>query len=189
MTTILTLRAAVADHIRGWLPDLRECAAHPGRVNLDEVNRWGATTPAVRVAVLGLDRGDAQDDGRTLYPIRMCAYIVTADTRGLGRDDAALAIVETLAARLPGAAWGAAAADLPTDIKADNLYAGDVGRTGIALWAVTWTQRVLLGDDILTGEDLGPVPRAVYVGWAPEIGIPHVDDYERVDVVPPEVLP
>ena len=47
----------VADAIRAALPGLREVAAHAGRFDLDELKAFTARAPAVRVALLRVDKG------------------------------------------------------------------------------------------------------------------------------------
>lgn len=50
--------------------------------------------------------------------------------------------------------------------------------SGYAVWLVEWTHEVRLGDSVWDGA--GVMPTAIYVGLAPEIGPPHIDDYIKI---------
>lgn len=49
---------------------------------------------------------------------------------------------------------------------------------GYCVWLVEWTHDVRLGDSVWDGE--GILPSEIYVGYSPEIGLPHEDDYVKI---------
>lgn len=49
---------------------------------------------------------------------------------------------------------------------------------------IEFTHEAMLGADVFAGD--GVIPTEVYLGYAPDIGPPHIDDYELVNE-PPEV--
>jgi hypothetical protein len=46
------------------------------------------------------------------------------------------------------------------------------------VWRVEWQQPLWFGESVW--KDIGTTPSTVFLGIAPEIGIPHVDDYVQV---------
>lgn len=46
------------------------------------------------------------------------------------------------------------------------------------VWRVVFTQDVLLGQSVF--DDDGIVPESMYVGYSPDTGVPHEDDYEQI---------
>ena len=52
---------------------------------------------------------------------------------------------------------------------------------------VEFTHEALIGDDIWTGD--GPVPTEIWLGYSPDIGPAHIDDYELVTTLPIEPTP
>lgn len=179
MSQLADLRAAVVATIKGWLPDLRACEPHAGRFNLDELKRLGVQAPAVRVAVIGGDRALDLGNGEIDLPLRLAAFVVTADRRGLPKDEAAMAIVETLVKRVPHHRWGLPwAHPARADVQPENLHSTGLAGQGIALWAVGWTQALRLGEDIFAGD--GVLPAKVYLGQAPLTGAANEEDYDLV---------
>ena len=49
---------------------------------------------------------------------------------------------------------------------------------GYAVWLIEWTHDVRLGKSAWDGE--GILPSDIYVGYSPEIGLPHEDDYVKI---------
>lgn len=50
--------------------------------------------------------------------------------------------------------------------------------SGYAVWLVEWTHEVRLGHSVWDGD--GVMPTEIYLGIAPEIGPPHLDDYVKI---------
>lgn len=146
--TLLDLRKSITDTLAQWYP-AAECKTAPGRMNLAELKRSTVKTPAIRVACLGLPAGADVGDGEADHEVTFAAYVVTTDKTRLTRDDAALAMVDDLVRRLPGARWGRAEVwPVRADtIKAENLYSSQIDGTGVALWGVVWTQKMRIGEN------------------------------------------
>ena len=154
------LRYAVADGIRAKMPALADVATHAGRFDLAELKRIATKTPCVRVAVLGAPEVESIGSGEREVRLRMAAYIVTTDRRGLARDDSALAIVCALCDLVPDNTWSTRGAHPAQRVSADNLFSGTLDRGAVALWAVSWEQTVRIGEDMWI-ED-GVLPTDVY---------------------------
>ncbi len=177
--TLDDLRQAIADQIKAKLPELRDCRAHAGRFDLGELRRVATKTPAVFIACLGVKESELRESGECDADLVMAAFVVTSDVRGLPRDLSALNIIEFLLLYLPGKQWGLGGkAFQAREVQAQNMYAGDVDKAGIALWAATWRQKVRLGTSVW--DETGVLPSHVYVGIAPEIGAGHESDYREI---------
>lgn len=173
---LASLPGAIAAELRELLPGLRQCEGMEGRFDLDELKTVTARAPAVLVARLGASMPRPLAGPHWHYHLRMAAFVVTKDTLDLRRDLAAGAICQALLRRIPGATWGLAACGDARDVADQSLSGAALKAKGIALWAVTWTQPVVLAD---LPEDV-PVALELYVGQAPEIGAAHEDDYVRI---------
>jgi len=175
-TLLARLPGVIAGLIHAEMPDLREAAAHPGRFDLDELRAFMARAPAVRVAALGIDQG-TEAGGPVLWrEIDLAAFVVTRPAPQLAAADAALAIVQRLLEFVPGRRWAETCLGQARAVAARNLYSGGARDSGVALWAVTWSQPVQL-ETPAPGE---PLPSSIYAGLAPDIGPDHVDDYVLV---------
>lgn len=160
---LIDLRKTIADQIGKWFPKA-DCATGPGRMTEADIKTMAVKTPAIRVACLGLPKGEAVGDGEVDRDAAFAAYLLTTDKPNLPRDSAALAMVEDLLLRLPGQRWGTTnvhpvAESAPTG---ENLYSSKLNGTGVTLWAVVWTQKIRMGDNAYPN---GPVLSAeLYAG-------------------------
>lgn len=126
---------------------LRQCARHAGRFDVQELERHGADTPAILVALLGIGPCAEAGDGTTDHTLRLGAFVVTTDRGRTDRDVLAAGLVGTLITHLPGQVWGRDDTH-PVEartIRAQNLYASTRGR-GVVLWGVEWQQAIRLGE-------------------------------------------
>lgn len=136
--TLADLRAAIIADLQARLGNNVKVSGHGGRFGSDELKRYGAVAPACLVAILGVS--NLQASGSSIVGDVACAaLIVTADRPGLLRDLAALGIVTTLVAALPGVDFGLDVSGAAS-VRADNLYSGAVDQLGVALWAIAWRQ-------------------------------------------------
>ncbi len=145
---LVDLRAAIVAAIHARLPKL-DCQSHPGRFDLAEIKRIAAKAPAVRVALLGLPSADAAGSGERDQEVRCAAFVLTTDKPPLPRDEAAINLVEALLLFVPGQRWGKPGVHAVGEgqVKAENLYSSGLDGKGLALWAVTWSQKVRMGEN------------------------------------------
>lgn len=142
-------------------------------------------TPAIILEVDSADGGDDVGDDRTPLTVQITAYCI------LGRSTTDLQVqVRTFAAQLFALArknkWGLGKnVSFPSGF---TLGAGkfDPEKNGYESFFVSWEQTLYLGTSVW--DATGIQPTEVWWGWSPEIGIPHVADYIRVDEIP-EVTP
>lgn len=120
---------------------------HPGTYDLAALKRFGAAAPAVRVSTLGFGQPLFVGDGRADLPVKVSAAIVTATRGQLTADQAANALATAVALAVGDEQVGVANGFPVTELRAQNEYSGTLAEVGgsIALWQVTWTQRVRFG--------------------------------------------
>ncbi|MCP3943462.1 MAG: hypothetical protein GY710_18550 [Desulfobacteraceae bacterium] len=172
------LNAVCAD-FKVVFPDLKECKPHGGRFDKKELKRISGKAPAIYVAPIATGKAVATGTGEQDLPVSMAAFVATIDQRKLPRAVSALNLVEGLIARINDQVWGIPDLVHPAGPgAAKNLYSGEIDRIGIALWVVSWQQTVRLGEDIWKTDF--PMPTKLYIGFAPDIGEGHEDDYQLI---------
>ncbi|MBY6244142.1 hypothetical protein, partial [Methylosinus sp. Sm6] len=69
-----------------------------------------------------------------------------ADGEKIGRDTQALMIANAVALAVAGNRFGLEGVFQPENLRGANEYSGAVQGMGLALWQVSWTSPVLLGE-------------------------------------------
>ena len=178
MSQLLDLRDAVVAQLAAVLPPAFTVDGHLGRFTPADLSTFLTKAPAAKVAILGLNGGEAAGaEGEALdCRITMAIYVVTKDGPGtLKRDAAALGAVETIVRLANGQRWGL---DFTFDAhaaSAQNLTAGEALNKVRAFWGIEIVQPVRLG--ALDDDGAGVLLRELFVGVAPEIGLAHEADY------------
>jgi len=182
-TPTQTLLAAVA-HVRDNLPGLGACAAYAGELTGLEAGRpVPIADPAVLTAFLGMTRKADVDCGQVDWTCRFAAYCLTRNAAGRElRAVSALELAEQVLAQIDGRRFGLIGVYKARVTRIENLYAPAFDKHLIAVHAVTWEQVVRMGTDEWIAE--GTRPEQLYLGYAPEIGAAHEDDYMRVESLP-----
>jgi len=178
MSTIPAFLQAVAEGMAALAPAAKSVEVYRGRFKVADVTNQSLRTPALRVALMGVRRVQPVASGERDATLRLSCAIVTVDRPGKRREDAANALVNDLIIQLPGRTWGLDTAHPAGDVDGENLFTGDVGRKGVMLWELRWSQTVRLGQNAFASD--GVLPSKVYAGQAPEIGADHQPDYELV---------
>lgn len=151
------------------LPDLRTCRKHAGRISIEELAALSVASPALLISFLGTDKVEENGTEEMIAPCRFAAYVVTEDGKGLSRDTAGKNIVEALLGWIPNQRFGASLLDppvscqTPEQVAGTNLYDGAVRGKAVALWAVSWLQRVTIGTSVFKASG-GTVPSKLYIG-------------------------
>lgn len=171
---------AVCARIRAWLPACKEVQPHDGRFAVEELQRWAARVPAVRVASLGVAAVRAVGDGRVELDLQLWAFAAAKDQPGRSRGAAARAMADRLLVGLPGERWGLAGVGEARQARAENLYAPGLDKLGLALWAVAWRQACRF--EWAEGPPAAdwPLPTELYAGVAPDIGAAREAAYDRL---------
>ncbi len=155
------LQNAMVERFKELLPELAACKKHSGRFDLNELAALSTKTPALFVSMLGIRTVEERGDDRVDLHCQFAGYIVTADSKGLPRDEASKNLTEALVAWLPNKRFGIEGVGAPESIRAENLYNSKARSKAVMLAAVTWTHRVSTGESIFK-ED-GTLPTDVYV--------------------------
>lgn len=166
----------VAARLHPLLPGLRTCEGMEGRFDLDALATVTARAPAVLVGWLGASMPRPLAGPHWHYHLRLAAFVITKDTVDLKRDAASATICQVLLQNIPGATWGIPAAGPAMEVVATSLSGSSAKAKGVSIWAVTWTQPVVLED--LPAQIL--VPISLYVSQAPAIGAAHEDAYDQI---------
>lgn len=160
------LLSALTAGLSAKLPALGACEAHRGQVTGAEIARLSKRTPAVLTTCVGAAGVSEAGDGRADADLRLAAFVLAGDRSGLPRDRGALAVVEGILEWLPRFHPGAGLiAGPPEQIRAENLFSGELDRAGVALWAVSWRQTLRLGAPKRPPST--PVPKELYAAGAP----------------------
>lgn len=179
MATPAQIQNAAALHLKAALPGLRSCDIYAGEFSGGELSRASLAAPAVLVACLGATRGTDHGSGEYDFLCRYSAYCLTRHAGGReARAATALELAEAVLAQVESARFGLAGVSPAKVTRLDNLYGEAFDKAGVALWAVSWEQKALLGADIWAGD--GVLPSELFVGFAPEIGTPHEADYIKI---------
>lgn len=171
------LNGIVAD-LRTRFPELKTCEVHDGFLDSAELARIGTRTPAMFVSCLGIGSVENPGTEQTDAAVDLAIYVVTKSVPQLPRGTAARNLLDALLTYVPGARWGLTGIGGVSDVAAENHYSGSVDDSGVALWSVTWRQINRLGTDIW--DVSGVMPTELYVGFYPNLGSDHVNDYDLV---------
>ena len=138
--SILSLREAIRTTIETEVTTLEKVYTHGGRFDQEQLKRWAVQSPCVVVGVLNIP-SVSSDSGQCVASVEWGAFIVASNTETMKRDAHALVLLESvLGVVTPSQRWGDDLASMPDGVKASNLYSGKLDSTGVAIWAVTWTQ-------------------------------------------------
>lgn len=178
MSQLLQLRQAVIERIGTLLPTFK-VEGHLGRFNAAELTRFLIAAPAVRVAVLNLkdavETGDETESEIDCTAV-LAIYVVTKDGASkLSRDEAAVAAVERIILGAIGQRWGLVFCKPAEPGSAQNLYSEETLSKGTALWGIEIQQPLRLRLQA-PGEAIDFL-KELFIGIAPEVGPPHLDDY------------
>lgn len=132
----------VCDQVDVILPDLKKCAPHEGKFNLEELKKSGVASPAVLISVLGAKQGRSLAGHSIEFPLSMAAYVIAKDGLGAPRDVRAMNICQALLSLIPEQNWGEAALGRAHNVNLHSLITGKSRDVTVSLWAVTWTQPV-----------------------------------------------
>ncbi|HEY8136261.1 MAG TPA: hypothetical protein VIF61_00375 [Methylocystis sp.] len=151
LSNLPALRDAVVASLRAKIPSV-SIEPHGGSFDEKEIQAFATKAPAIRIALLGFDQVSRHASGQVWLPVNFAAAIVTKDQLDDGakvtRDTAALLISNAVALAVAGNRFGLSGVKQPENLRGGNLYSGDVLKMGVALWQVTWTSPVLLGESV-----------------------------------------
>lgn len=137
----------ITDHFQTRLASFTsDVASHPGRFTEDELKRLLTGKSAVRIAIENTLELNVNGQGIHEAKLLMAAYVICSDNKTGPRHERALELTEAIVTLLPHNRF-----DLPEQFKpvvprsisAENLYSGEIDRKGLALWGISWEQRLV----------------------------------------------
>ena len=146
--TIAAHVLAVRDALREIAPGLGVAVAEvqhtPGQFDAGEIGRQSFRAPAMRVAFLGARRSTAQASEARRFDGAFAVFLITD---GRERGTSGLDLVEAVAMTIEEN-WFSTDSfgiGLPSEVRIDALYSGELDDENISLHSVSWTQGFRLG--------------------------------------------
>jgi hypothetical protein len=176
---LFALPSIAADRIAAAMPGLRTCIGFSGRLTVARLKEHAVAAPAVLVVRLGAVQSQTYAGPARTWTVRMAAFVVTKDMLGAEgrRDEQAGRIAQVLLGLIPETTWGldgfVGAAER---LSEEPLITEDSEKAATALHVITWQHEVSLGWQ----DDAAPINPEVWLGYAPDIGAAHEDDYDLV---------
>jgi len=136
-------------------------------------------TPAVLVDFSQAD--EVSDTGTEQLDVdcQFTAYVITQTANSTtNRNVNAQELGEQVLRSLPNNRFGLRQISKPTQLKLKPAASPYFIKNSLGVVMVRWNQTLRLGDSVWDGN--GVVPTEIWLGIAPEIGIPHIDDYWRI---------
>lgn len=174
---IAKARQDIIDAVRSGMPHLREVTALGGRLDLDEVRRQSTSLPAVVVAALSVPVTEIIG-GQLRVTVRWGAFIACADAPGpnkVSRDEGVLLLTGELLRLISSPEWPRRA----TKVSANSAWSTKLDRQGVAIWAVSWDEKLEVGR--LSLEELDDL-KTLGVTWdlVPSNGQPDAVDHIKL---------
>ena len=116
---------------------------HRGRFTKDELKTVSVNAPSAHIALTGMELIAPHATNVTDYNLSVSITIITKDAQNKPRETSAQEIIGELTTRLPLTEFDQT--EVITNIKAQNLYTGDINKQGVMLWFVGFNQIVRLG--------------------------------------------
>ena len=141
---------------------------YAGRFDFADIARLSIKPPAIFVSVLSAQPADETGDGTLQAETVFSAFIITGgsarDTAGLNMQEALRSLLFKTESKVTGAAR-------PKKISWMNVWSGGEAGKQVALQAVAWQQRIVIGeqnngDEMFTGGLVWPddvVPDEIYI--------------------------
>ena len=140
--SLVSCRAAIAKRYRDSLKAANVTVLeHGGALDLEELKRLATRTPALIVALLGVQSVKVEG-GLAVADAAWGIFPIAINTIKEKRDVAAAMLTETVLHDLPFQRWNAQSSGSPHEIAAANLYSSTLDKNGISLWAIRWRQSV-----------------------------------------------
>lgn len=164
---------AVVDFYKANLPGLGQCKVYAGE--FDGERRVAISPPSLFVACLG---GVPEDVGTEQVELicRFAAYVV-AEHAGdrASRQRNVLTLTEAVCLLTKNNQWGMKQVSPATLTRVENASTGQIQGRALALWVVTWEQRLRLGVSVWQPD--GFQPTEIYAGYKGQLK----EDYERLE--------
>ncbi len=171
----------IASHLKAEVAGLRTCQRYAGEFDAAGVSKISFNAPAVFVACLGWMKAKQEHqpgDGRTAYTVRFAAFAVAQKPGKLSRTDI-VALSLALTDAIDGKTLGVTGAQIAEFDKAENGVNADLDKSGLALWAISWSQRIITGESLWQPGEAIPVE--IVFSHTPEVGLGNEQHYQSAN--------
>lgn len=148
-------------------PELRDVGRHRGRMSADDIKRLAVFSPALRVGLFGKLATEDLPSGERVLVVPFAAAVIVSEGELIDSQDKAIALAlqveTTVAGLIPGAAdedraWPAlSGVGLAEELSIDIADGDELDAEGIALWAVLFKIRVVVGEAWARAEAEEPI--------------------------------
>lgn len=150
--TLNELQDAIVSTLATALGSTITVSACDGEYSADSIRRYASAAPAVHVAITGFDSDKTIISGEATAEVKPVLFLTTKRTPlvspGRGVQILATSVLRSISE--VGQVWGLNdPAQAPRNIKGKNLYASDLDKMQVALWAISWSQLV----DLVSGDE------------------------------------
>lgn len=140
-------------------------------------------TPAILLEIEDIMADDPDDIGTEQIAVTLnCNAYVVLDYKA-GNKKAVKKLAAAVMAYTRGRRWGQPVGPANVGSAQPDRIPGK--EDDYEVMRVEFVHEALLGTDVFAGE--GTLPTELYLGFAPDIGPDHVDDYQLVESLPPEI--
>ncbi|MCW5708675.1 hypothetical protein [Shinella sp.] len=163
-------------------PEFRDVGRHRGRMSVEDIRKLIVFSPALRIGLFGKLSTEDLPSGERVLVVPFAAAVIVCEGELIDSQDMAIALalkVETTLARIiPGAPdedrdWPILpGVGLPEELSIDIADGDELDADGIALWAVLFKIRVVIGEDLARA------------GAEDEIEIVLPDDFDPAEIAP-----
>lgn len=155
MTTILEQRSSIKTAIDSGISAFAHVFTHGGPFSFDDLKRYAVKAPAAVVACVNIPEFEERGTAKLLANVQWSIYVVTRGDSSTRRDAEALTLITALAKLVQGNFWEDAdeeetADERPQRIRGSNMRSTGLDKSGVALWALAWNQKIDIADFDLT---------------------------------------
>lgn len=150
-------------------------------------------TPAILLEIEDMPADDPDNVGTEQLAVTLNVNAYCVLSYKAGNKKALRTMAANVLAYVRGRRWGQpvqaakAIGAFPDRVRGGNPAQPSGVQDDYEVMRVEFTHEVLLGADIWDND--GAVPTEVWLGYAPEIGPDHIDDYDLVTRLPEEPIP
>lgn len=136
--SLVALRDSIISSIDAEIATFKAVLPHGGKFDKEELKRIALQSPAALVAVMA---GPVErEGGEAMCDAIFTVFVITKGSSQTQRETAVIALAQEVGKLAVHDSWAYEHARAPTGVRLDNLYAGEIDRMGVALWAVSWSQ-------------------------------------------------
>lgn len=147
MNEIPIMGEAIVKGLREGFGDaVKTIEQHGGEYDEKETRRFTRGAPAMLLTLLDII-GYEEESTVAVAELRWSLHILTKDNNTVRRREKAHALLSRAIGVIMNNRWDIDEARRPDTIRANNLYNADTDEMGVALWMLTWQQKLEIPDE------------------------------------------